>query len=127
MGLLVAYFAFDLRPRLLETIAHTAGIYFPLLLGGRLAFRALSSHPRLSQRVLIVGTSDLALAIARAVRERRNLGTEIAGFLSDDFEDQGAWVEGYPVLGRVHEVGVQFDEPIDLGEILPGKIGSEAA
>ncbi len=101
---LAAFVLFELPARTVETVAHTAGLGFPMLLAGRLLFRAVSSRPRFSQRVLIVGTSDLALAIARAVRERRNLGTEVAGFLSDDFDDQGAWLEGFPVLGRVHEI-----------------------
>lgn len=101
---LLGWLVFAPSPRLLEVAAHTAGLAFPLILGGRLAFRVVSARPRFSQRVLIVGASDLALAIARAVRERRNLGAEIAGFLSDDFEDQGAWLEGYPVLGPVHGI-----------------------
>lgn len=101
---LAAYLFVDLPRGFLETFAHTAGLYVPIMLGGRLAFRAVSARPRFSQRVLIVGTSDLGLAIARAIRERRNLGTELAGFLSDEFDEQGAWVEGYPVLGRVHEI-----------------------
>ena len=101
---LASWAAFDLQPPLVEAVAHTAAIYFPLLLGGRLLFRIASSRPRFVQRILVVGTSDLALATVRALRDRRNLGTEVAGFLSDDFDDQGAWLEGYPVLGRVHEI-----------------------
>jgi exopolysaccharide biosynthesis polyprenyl glycosylphosphotransferase len=94
----------DLPPHARETAAHLAGIYAPLLLVARLAFRLLSGRPRFAQRVLILGHSDLSGAIARAVRERRNLGTEIVGFLSDDPDDQGAWIEGFPVIGRIHEL-----------------------
>jgi exopolysaccharide biosynthesis polyprenyl glycosylphosphotransferase len=54
--------------------------------------------------VLIVGVSDLGCAIAEALRDRKNLGAEVAGFLSDDPDHEGGWVEGYPVLGRVHEI-----------------------
>ena len=102
--LLGSHFVFRYHPATVETMAHVAALCIVLVLSGRLGFRILSSHPRFQRRVLIVGTSDLARAIARAVRERRNLGTEVAGFLSDDLDDQGAWIEGYPVLGAVHEI-----------------------
>ncbi len=101
----------------IETVAHTAGLTFAFLLVGRLGFRVISARPRFSQRVLIVGASDLGLAIARAVRDRRNLGADIAGFLSDDFEDQGAWLEGYPVLGRGHEIEKVLDRE-EIGRVV---------
>jgi len=104
VAILGLHFAVRFEQPTVEAMANVAGLYIPLLLGGRLAFRVLSSHPRFSRRVLVVGTSDLARALAGAVRERRNLGTEIAGFLSDDLDDQGAWIEGYPVLGQVHQI-----------------------
>ncbi|HVP31976.1 MAG TPA: sugar transferase [Myxococcota bacterium] len=104
VAVLGLHFVFRFQQYTVETMANVAGVYIPLLLGGRMAFRVLSSHPRFTRRVLVIGTSDLARAIARAVRERRNLGTEIAGFLSDDLDDQGAWIEGYPVLAQVHHI-----------------------
>ncbi len=104
VGLLALHFLFRFQQHTVESMANIAGLYIPLLFGGRMMFRLLSSHPRFTRRVLIVGTSDLARAIARAVRERRNLGAEVAGFLSDDLDDQGAWVEGFPVLGEVHHI-----------------------
>lgn len=104
VGILGLHFILRFQQHTVEAMANIAGLFIPLLLGGRMTFRVLSSHPRFTRRVLIVGTSDLARAIARAVRERRNLGAEVAGFLSDDLDDQGAWVEGFPVLGEVHHI-----------------------
>ncbi len=101
---LAAYFAFDAEPETLEAVATVAALYVPMMLFGRLGFRALSARPEWSRRILIVGVSDLGCAIAEAVRERKNLGAEVAGFLSDDPDHLGGWVEGYPVLGRVHEI-----------------------
>jgi len=101
---LATYFVVSPRPQTLETVATIFALYVPLMLAGRLGFRVLSSRPEWSRRILIVGVSDLGCAIAEAVRERKNLGAEIAGFLSDDPDHVGGWVEGFPVLGRVHEI-----------------------
>ncbi len=98
------YFALKAQPETFEAVATLTVFYVPLMLMGRLGFRALSARPEWSRRVLIVGVSDLGCAIAEALRQRKNLGAEVAGFLSDDPEHLGAWVEGYPVLGRVHEI-----------------------
>lgn len=101
---LVVYFVASPPPQALEAVATTVALYVPLMLAGRLGFRVLSARPEWSRRILIVGVSDLGCAIAEAVRERKNLGAEIAGFLSDDPDHAGGWVEGFPVLGRVHEI-----------------------
>ncbi len=102
--LLGLHLAFGLTPTVLENAAHLAGVYVPLLLGGRFVFRVLSAQPALTTRVLVIGTSDLARAIAAAMRRHEHLGAEIVGFLSDDPNDHGDWIEGYPVIGWVHEV-----------------------
>ncbi len=94
----------DLAPPVLAAMAHTAGLYFPLLAAERLLFRTLSALPRFSQRLIVIGTSDLGVAIAEAVRARPNLGSQLVGFLSDEFRDEGGRVAGYPVLGKVHEI-----------------------
>jgi exopolysaccharide biosynthesis polyprenyl glycosylphosphotransferase len=105
----IFYYGVSAPPGMVPVMAHTAAIYFPLLLVGRLGFRAVLSIPRLSQRVLIIGTSDLGVAIARAIRERRNLGTELVGYLSDELVHDHAVVEGVPVLGKVHEIEKVID------------------
>jgi exopolysaccharide biosynthesis polyprenyl glycosylphosphotransferase len=101
---LVTYFAVSLPKGTTEVLAHVAGLYFCLLLAARLLYRALLSIPRLGRRVLVIGTSDLGRAIARSLDERAHLGVEMVGFLSDDIDDQGGEVAGFPVLGKVHEI-----------------------
>ena len=96
-------------PQVAETMALVAGVFLPLLIVGRLLFRLVSVQPWLGQRVLIVGVSDLSKEIAKAVHTRRILGVHVVGFLSDDPDHQGAWVEGYPVLGQMHEIEKVFD------------------
>jgi exopolysaccharide biosynthesis polyprenyl glycosylphosphotransferase len=110
---LLVYFSLRTPPRAMETLAHTAAIYFPLLVGGRLLFRMVSKMPRFSQHVLVIGTSDLGLAIAKAMHERGNLGARLVGFLSDDAIQRRS-IEGVPVLGKVHEIEKIIDhERID--------------
>ena len=103
---LVVYFAVPTPPGAVESLVHTAALYFPLLVFSRLGFRAASALPRLQTRVVVIGSSGLGLAIARAVRDHPNMGTELVGFLSDDPElaHAGASVSGFPVIGRIHEI-----------------------
>ena len=101
---LLVYFTVRTPPRAMETLAHIAAIYFPLLLGGRILFRMVSALPRFSQHVLVIGTSDLGIAIAKAMRERGNLGARLVGFLSDETTHLRATIDGVPVLGKVHEI-----------------------
>ena len=101
---LVTYFAISLPEGTTEVLAHVAGLYFCLLLAARLFYRALLAVPQLGRRVLVIGTSDLGRAIARALKERARLGVEMVGFLSDDLDNQGGEVAGFPVLGKVHEI-----------------------
>jgi exopolysaccharide biosynthesis polyprenyl glycosylphosphotransferase len=106
VGALVLYFAVHTQAGVVRSLAVTAGVYFPLLFTERLAFRWISSFPRFNEKVLVIGASELGLAIARAMRDRPNLGISLVGFLTDD-EDlvhRQFSLEGYPVLGKVHEI-----------------------
>jgi exopolysaccharide biosynthesis polyprenyl glycosylphosphotransferase len=74
----------------------------------------VSKMPRFSQHVLVIGTSDLGLAIAAAMRERGNLGARLVGFLSDQSTHQRETIDGVRVLGKVHEIEKVIDhERID--------------
>jgi sugar transferase (PEP-CTERM system associated) len=85
-------------------MAHAAALYFPLLLASRLAFRAAASVGPFSERLLIVGASDLGIASARMALECRGLGTNLVGILSDELTHERAFIEGVPVLGKTHHV-----------------------
>ena len=114
---LAGWFAFSPASVVTTALAHTAGLYFPLLFGARFLFRRASALPRFSQRVLIIGNSDLGIAIAEAVRERPNLGNDLVGFLSDEPSNEAGEAAGYPILGRVAEID-QIVGRLGIGRIV---------
>jgi len=94
----------------IEAMADTAALYFPLLLVERLGFRVTSSLKPFSERLLIVGASDLGVATARLAVDCRGLGTKLVGFLSDELVHERSFIEGIPVLGKVHQLEKIVDE-----------------
>ncbi len=99
---LVLYFLTPIPKGFMRAAAHTAVFFFPLVLLERAGFRRFWS--RFTDRVVVIGASELGAAVARALRERPNMGLGLVGFLSDDDARQGESVEGFPVLGRVFEI-----------------------
>jgi len=87
-----------------EVAINTTALYFPLLLVERLGFRVASSLTPFTERLLIVGTSDLGIATARYAIDCRRLGTKLVGFLSDDLAHERRSIEGVPVLGKLHQL-----------------------
>jgi exopolysaccharide biosynthesis polyprenyl glycosylphosphotransferase len=92
------YFLVPLPRGALPPLVHTAAFYFPLVLIGRAGFLSVSRRSR--RRLLVIGTSELGVAIARMLRELPNLGIELVGFLSND-ELAGEAIGGFPILGRI--------------------------
>src|SRR5574338_164018 len=98
-------FAVRTPPGVVATLATAAAIYFPLLAFGRFLFRILAHFPLFRTRVLILGRSDVGLAVARAITTDRSCpGVELIGFLKDDDDDAWTSVDGYPVVGSAHEL-----------------------
>jgi len=87
-----------------QATAQTAALYFPLLLIGRVAFRIISSLTPFTERLLIVGAGSLGIATARHAIQYRKLGTNLVGFLSDDLVHERSFIEGAPVLGKIHHI-----------------------
>jgi len=85
-------------------MANTAALYFPLLLLQRFGFRVISSLKPFTERLLIVGASDLGVATARFAIECSRVGTKLVGFLSDDLAHEHSFIEGVPVLGKIHHL-----------------------
>jgi len=100
---LVFYFAVPL-PESEDALLHAAAVFLPLFLLERAAFRSVSK--RMRNRILLVGASDLGVALVHSIAVRSDLGLEVVGFLSgnDEEESRSAPVEGVPVLGTVHAV-----------------------
>jgi exopolysaccharide biosynthesis polyprenyl glycosylphosphotransferase len=94
----------------IRAMGDTAALYFPLLLVQRLGFRITSSLASFTERLLIVGASDLGVASARHAIECRGLGTKLVGFLSDELAHERSFIEGVPVLGKVHHLEKIVDE-----------------
>ena len=94
----------------LPTLAVEQGAFFPSLLlflsailTWRFAFNVLIRTPRLAENVLIVGTGDVAVAMARQIFEQRNFAYHIVGFASDVPRDAHL-PPGFPrVLGPASE------------------------
>ena len=122
-------------PEQTETLASVALLYFPLLLAGRFVFRSVTSVRRAPDRILVIGSSDLGVAIADHINSQPHPGVELLGFLSEDFLPHG--IAGYPVLGAVHQLeklldtddvntivvaSFPFDESIPSDELLHAKM-----
>jgi len=100
---LAFYFAVPL-PESKDALINMATVFLPLFLLQRSAFRAVSKQMR--NRIVLVGASDVGIALAHAIAVRGDLGLEVVGILSGNNEEESRHspVEGIPVLGSVHTV-----------------------
>jgi exopolysaccharide biosynthesis polyprenyl glycosylphosphotransferase len=111
-GALLVYFWVPLEEGVKPVLAVAGASYFPLVLSVRALLRQL--YARTGHRVAILGTGDLALAVASALRERGRMGFDFVGFIAEAPERLPG---DYPVLGDVEE----FDKIIErfaIDEIL---------
>jgi sugar transferase (PEP-CTERM system associated) len=70
----------------------------------RFIARWLLKHPRLAERVIILGADSPAVAIAREVLQRREHGYEIIGFVGDDREMIGQSLINPKVVGVLDDL-----------------------
>ena len=79
-----------------------------LLLGSRLVIRAalrfVRRHGRNLRGTLIVGTGELAVALLGKIREHRDFGLSVRGFIAVDAARVGTQIAGLPVLGVVTDL-----------------------
>jgi len=79
-----------------------------LLLASRLAIRAalrsMRRHGRNLRGTLIVGTGELAVALLGKIREHRDFGLSVQGFVAADAALVGTQIAGLPVLGAVGDM-----------------------
>lgn len=84
-------------------------IALPLALGLMVAWRVsihwFLGHPDFGERILIVGSGDSAVEIAREVLTRPDAGYRIAGFVGTDSEMLGKSLINPRVIGLTHELG----------------------
>ncbi|HEX2484947.1 MAG TPA: sugar transferase [Myxococcota bacterium] len=101
----VLHFAIPTPPGVVATLATAAALYFPFLAVGRVLFQFLARLPLFRTRVLILGRSDVGLAVAQAITVDKSLpGVELVGFLKDEEDDDWESTDGYPVVGPAHEL-----------------------
>ncbi len=94
----------------LPTLAVQQGAFFPSLLlflsailTWRFAFNVLIRTPQLVENVLIVGTGDVAVAVARQIFDQRNFAYRIVGFASEGAGESRV-PPGFPrVVGRAND------------------------
>lgn len=85
-----------------------------LLLGWRIFIHALTGHPEIGEKILVVGTGQTALDTAEAVWERRDAGYRIAGFVSENGAKPMQKLGRSVILGKAHELeSVIRNEKID--------------
>lgn len=75
-----------------------------VMLAWRLVVRWVLGHPRLADRVLILGTEENAVSIAREVLQRREAGYEVVGFIGDHPELVGQSLINPTVLGVMSDL-----------------------
>ena len=75
-----------------------------LIFGWRLLFEWASRRVGPRERILLVGTSDSAIKLARELYERKDLGVEIVGFIDPDPGKIGMAVINPGVIGVVDDI-----------------------
>jgi len=85
--------------------AIASGLVIALVMGWRLAFDWLTGHMAAHERLLLVGTNQAAVKLARELHERRHeFGVEIVGFIDPDIQRVGAAVVNPGVIGTVEDI-----------------------
>ena len=75
-----------------------------LMVGWRVSIHWLLGHPLVGERILIVGSGDVAVEIAREVLERRDAGYRIVGFVDNKPELVGKSIINPRVIGVTGEM-----------------------
>jgi sugar transferase (PEP-CTERM system associated) len=82
-----------------------AALVISSIVGWRFAFDWMSRRVGPRERLLLVGTSDAAVALARELYDRRHdLGVEIVGFVDPDPARVGAAVLNPGVVGTIEDI-----------------------
>lgn len=82
-----------------------AGFVVTLVIGWRIAFEWTTRRVRPRERLLVVGTNESALDLARELFERRHqLGVEIVGFIDPDPARTGEPLMNPGVIGAIEDI-----------------------
>ncbi len=72
-----------------------------ILLAWRVSFHALTGHPDIGEKVLIVGSGQSAWDTARAIQQRRDAGYRIVGYVSENGKPINSSLPDSKYLGSV--------------------------
>src|SRR4026209_3065647 len=75
-----------------------------LMVGWRLSIHWFLGHPDFGERILIVGSGNLAVEVAREVLDRPDAGYRIAGFVGTDSELLGKSLINPRVIGLTDDL-----------------------
>jgi sugar transferase (PEP-CTERM system associated) len=81
-----------------------AGLVITLVLGWRIAFEWLSGRVGPRERLLLVGTGESSVRLARELYQRQDLGVEIVGFIDPDPSRVGTAVLNPGVVGTIEDI-----------------------
>jgi sugar transferase (PEP-CTERM system associated) len=81
-----------------------------LMICWRLGIHWVMRHPKLGERILIVGADGLAIEVAREAMLRRDLGYKVVGFVAENPELVGEPLLNPKVLGLVGDLSRIVDE-----------------
>lgn len=76
-----------------------------LMVGWRICIHWFLGHPAIGERILIVGSGNLAVEVAREVLSRPDAGYRIVGFVGTDFELLGKSLINPKVIGLTEQLG----------------------
>jgi len=75
-----------------------------LMVGWRISIHWLLGHPKIGERILIVGSGNLAVEVARQVLNRPDAGYRIIGFIGTDSELLGKSLINPRVIGLTEDL-----------------------
>jgi sugar transferase (PEP-CTERM system associated) len=81
-----------------------------LMICWRLGIHWVMRHPKLGERMLIVGADNLAVEVAREAMLRRDLGYKVVGFIAEDPNLLGETLLNPKVLGLVGDLSRIVEE-----------------
>jgi sugar transferase (PEP-CTERM system associated) len=81
-----------------------------LMICWRLGIHWVMRHPKLGERMLIVGADSLAIEVAREAMLRRDLGYKVVGFVAEDPKLVGETLLNPKVLGLVGDLSRIVEE-----------------
>jgi sugar transferase (PEP-CTERM system associated) len=85
-------------------VAIAAVFVITVVLGWRVAFEWLAGQVGPRERLLLVGTGESSVRLARELYQRKDLGVEIAGFIDPDPARVGTAVLNPGVVGTIEDI-----------------------